>query len=165
MTGNILIIPWHNRDHEIVLLLNLVLTDLGYTAIVLDKNLSEVTSNDLEKIYYLHKPGVIITRTEEDVKLGEALCKIVRENLLTKTIKLLYLVSLTDIEIYPGHGINYCQPDEYLRVPFRPEELEEKLLLFSTNPTASCKNSGLDVFTVCSYNSSCKNSIGMRISG
>lgn len=128
MTDNILIIPWRTRDHEIVTLLNLVLTDLGYTPIVLDKFLPEITSNDLEKISRLHKPGVIITRLEEDVRLGEALCKLVKENLLTKTIKLLFLVSLSDIEVYSVHGINYCHP-EYLRLPFRPKELEEKLYL------------------------------------
>ncbi|MCA9945222.1 MAG: hypothetical protein KC449_17175 [Anaerolineales bacterium] len=129
MTDNILIIPWHNRDHEIVTLLNLILADLGYSVIVLDKFLPEVTSNDLEKIYHLHKPDAIITRAEEDVRLGEALCKLVKENLLTKNIKLLYLESLTCIEVYPVHGMNYCKPDEYLILPFSPEELEEKLYL------------------------------------
>ena len=118
-------------------LLSIMLTKLGHTPILFDSFLVEGQLADLETNYHLHKPKVIIVFfEEEDRDFGQKLCEQIRGNPLTQNIRLLYLVTRKmDVHIHWLPSKNPCFADEYLTIPFDPEDLQKKLLHLINKPS------------------------------
>lgn len=130
MPQKVLIIPW--GDEDLLKLLKIVLTELGYDVVLSDIHIGQVQKEDIANTLFQYQPKVIITHLygypgNYNYGIGHDFCRLVESIPHNENVGLIYLAPR---ESDMGRGLfpsDPCYADEYIEIPFDFELLEQRL--------------------------------------